>query len=310
MSIEVSIIIVNFNSGSLLHDCLQSIFNSTASIEVIVVDNNSEDDSLLNVVSVFKNDTRLTIIRNSINSGFAHASNQGVEKANGDYWLFLNPDCVIKPDTISEMYELMQNNPDVGMSGPLIVNPDGSEQRGCRRAIPTPWRSFVRAFGLSTLFQDNPKYKDFQLHTEPLPDHPIDVEAISGAFMFVRTAATDEVGLLDDGYFLHCEDLDWCMRFRQKDWRILFNPNVTVTHLKGGCSDNRQIFVIWHMHNGMVRFYKKFFKDQYPKPLMWLIVIGVWLRFIVMASYYKIRQIVDRFRSIKTKLLTCVSNFK
>ncbi len=310
MSIQVSVIIVNFNSGSLLYDCLLSLFDSTISIEVIVVDNNSEDDSLLKVASAFKNDTRLTIIRNSTNSGFAHASNQAVEKATGDYWLFLNPDCVIRSDTISEVRELMEKNPDVGMSGPLIVNPDGSEQRGCRRAIPTPWRSFVRAFGLSKFFQDNPKYKDFLLHTEPLPDHPINVEAISGAFMFVRASATNEVGLLDDGYFLHCEDLDWCMRFRQKNWRLLFNPNTIVTHVKGGCSENRQIFVIWHMHNGMVRFYKKFFKEEYPKPLMWLIVIGVWLRFIMMASYYKIMQIVDRFRSIKTKLLACVSDFK
>ena len=298
----VTVIIVNYNSGPLLSRCVQSVLSSTIPVNVIVVDNNSEDDSLAKATLPYQNEKRLTVIRNSVNAGFAHASNQALKHAKGKYWLFLNPDCIIKPDTLEQMREIMEENPDVAMSGPLIANPDGSEQRGCRRTIPTPWRSFVRAFGLSRYFQNHPKFKDFLLHKEPLPENPVDVEAISGAFMFVRSAVIEDVGLLDEGYFLHCEDLDWCMRFRQADWRILFVPKTVITHTKGGCSDNRHIFVLWHMHKGMVRFYRKFFKDRYPGALMWLVVTGVWFRFSIMTTYHIIRNTFSGFQSVKTKV--------
>ncbi len=298
----ITVVIVNFNSGSLLSRCVQSVLSSTIPVDVIVVDNNSEDDSLTKTTALYQNDKSLTIVRNSHNTGFAHASNQALQYAKGKYWLFLNPDCIVKPDSLEKMKNIMDENPDVAMSGPLIVNPDGSEQRGCRRTIPTPWRSFVRAFGLSRFFQNHSKFKDFLMHKEPLPENPIDVEAISGAFMFVRSSVTKEVGLLDEGYFLHCEDLDWCMRFRQADWRILFVPNTVITHFKGGCSKNKQIFVLWHMHKGMIRFYRKFFKKRYPGALMWLVSMGVWFRFGVMSSYHLIKNTVTAIKSAKTKI--------
>jgi len=299
---HITVIIVNYNSGQLLSKCVQSVLASTIPVKITVVDNNSEDDSLTRTTTTFLNEKRLSIIQNSINTGFAHASNQPLKQANGKYWLFLNPDCIIKPDTLEKMRNLMDENPDVAMSGPLIINPDGSEQRGCRRTIPTPWRSFVRAFGLSHFFQNHAKFKDFLLHKEPLPETPVDVEAISGAFMFVRSSVTKEVGLLDEGYFLHCEDLDWCMRFRQANWRILFVPDAVITHVKGGCSENKQIFVLWHMHKGMIRFYRKFFKNRYPGALMWLVSIGVWFRFFAMSSYHLIKSTVTVIKSVKTKV--------
>ncbi len=298
----ISVIIVNYNSGPLLARCVQSVMSSTMPVSTIIVDNNSDDDSLTKALALYKNDTRLVTIRNAVNAGFAHASNQALQHIKGNYLLFLNPDCIIKPDTLEKMVRLMNENPEVAMAGPLIVNPDGSEQRGCRRTIPTPWRSFVRAFGLSRYFQKSPRFKDFLLHKEPLPEEPVDVEAISGAFMFVRKSALDEVGPLDEGYFLHCEDLDWCMRFRQKGWRILFDPDTVITHFKGGCSKEKHIFVLWHMHKGMIRFYTKFFKERYPGPLMWLVVIGVWLRFAVLAGHHAFRKSLAGFQTVKTKM--------
>ena len=297
----VTVIIVNYNSGSLLSRCVQSVLASTIPVNIIVVDNNSKDDSLDKVTLPYQNEKRLTIIRNSFNAGFASASNQALQHAKGNYWLFLNPDCIVKPDGLEQMRKIMDDHPDAGMAGPLIINPDGSEQRGCRRTIPTPWRSFVRAFGLSRYFEKYPRFKDFLLHKEPLPDNPINVEAISGAFMFVRSSVTKNVGLLDEDYFLHCEDLDWCMRFRQAGWKILFVPNTIVTHFKGGCSENRKIFVLWNMHKGMIRFYRKFFKRKYPGILMWLVVIGVWFRFSIMVVHHILKKISAGFQSVKTK---------
>jgi GT2 family glycosyltransferase len=144
----------------------------------------------------------------------------------------------------------------------------------------------VRAFGLSRLSNRYPRlFSDFLMHKEPLPDRPIEVEAISGACMLVRATARHEVGPLDEGYFMHCEDLDWCMRFRRQGWTILFVPAARVVHYLGACSRSRPIFVEWHKHKGMLRFYRKFFRHQYPGVLMWIVAFGVWLRFGLISLY-------------------------
>jgi GT2 family glycosyltransferase len=174
----------------------------------------------------------------------------------------------------------------VGMAGCLIRNPDGTEQAGCRRAVPTPWRTMVRTLCLNKLFPRHPRFQSFVLGGQPLPAEPVPQEAISGAFMLVRRAALEEVGALDEGYFLHCEDLDWCMRFRQASWQILFVPHAEALHYKGYCSRDRPVFVSWHMHKGMARFYRKFFRHQYPAPLMVGVFGAVWVRFVILAFLY------------------------
>ena len=117
------------------------------------------------------------------------------------------------------------------------------------------------------------------------------MEAISGALMLVSREAVNDVGLWDEEYFLHCEDLDWCERFRLKGWKILFVPDAPVIHYKGTCSRSRPIFVEWHKHKGMLRFYRKFFRDKYPAVVMWLVGLGVWLRFGAMATYHGFRHV-------------------
>ena len=110
------------------------------------------------------------------------------------------------------------------------------------------------------------------------------MDAISGAFMMVRREALDAVGPLDEAYFMHCEDLDWCMRFRQSGRRVLFVPTASAVHHKGASSRARPVRVLWHMHRGMVRYYRKFFRREYPGPFMWLVVAGVAVRFSALAS--------------------------
>ncbi len=189
----------------------------------------------------------------------------------------------------------MKSSQQTGMAGPLVLNPDGTEQPGGRRAVPTPWRSFIRTFGLSKFQERYPRlFSDFLLHHQPLPVDPVEVEAISGSCMLVNRAVLKDVGLLDEGYFLHCEDLDWCMRFRQRGWKIMFVPDAHVVHHKGTCSKARPIFVEWHKHKGMMRFYGKFFRHQYPGILMWIVAVGVCLRFGAMAVSYSVRLIGQR----------------
>lgn len=278
----VSVVIVNYNAGEILLECIASAQQQSG--QIIVVDNASIDNSIAALRSSF---TAVRIICNERNLGFATACNLGAQVADGAHVLFLNPDCILEPNAISILTQAVNSAPDVGMVGGLLTNPDGTEQVGGRRAVPTPWRSFVRAFWLGTLSNRYPKlFSDFALHKQPLPSHPVDVEAISGACMLVRRDALEDVGLLDEGYFMHCEDLDWCMRFRQKGWRILFVPDARMIHYKGHCSKSMPIFVEWNKHKGMIRFYRKFFRHQYPGLLMGLVVVGIGLRFGVIMTYY------------------------
>ena len=278
-------VIVNYNAGSLLAECVGSALSQVD--EVLVVDNASRDASMNDCERLHPTDPRLTLIRNNTNLGFAAACNIGYLQAKGDYILFLNPDCFLEPMAVANLLTALQADNSVGMVGGLLMNLDGSEQGGGRRAIPTPWRSFVRAFGLNRFEQRWPKlFFDFHLHKQALPQHPIDVEAISGACMLVKRQVVDGVGLWDDGYFLHCEDLDWCMRFRLAGWKILFVPSAHIRHALGVSSRSRPIFVEWHKHKGMMRFYRKFFRHQYPGLFMGLVAAGVWMRFGLVAAYY------------------------
>jgi GT2 family glycosyltransferase len=281
----ISLVVVNYNSGAFLKECAQSALTQVD--ELIVVDNASADDSIEMLLDACPNEPKLRVVRNAGNFGFAVACNIGGKLASGDSVLFLNPDCRLDSGAVAAMASVLESDASIGMVGGLLVNPDGTEQGGGRRAMPTPWRSFVRAFGLSRFDRRWPRlFFDFHLHTQPLPASPVEVEAISGACMLVKRAAMEDVGPWDEDYFLHCEDLDWCMRFRQKGWKVMFVPSARVTHALGVCGRSRPVFVEWHKHKGMMRFYRKFFRHQYPGVLMSLVMVGVWLRFGLVASYY------------------------
>lgn len=279
----VSVVIVNFNAGDLLLDSVKAALSQAK--QVIVVDNASSDSSLKMLEEHIANEPRLQILQTGSNLGFASACNIGIRHCAEPFILFLNPDCILRDASLRHMQQTLEEHPDAGMVGGLLLDPDGVEQGGGRRAVPTPWRSFVRAFGLSKLASRWPSlFYDFHLHKQPLPNQPIDVEAISGALMLVRRTAMEEVGIWDDAYFLHCEDLDWCMRYRQNGWRILFDAQAPAIHIHGACSVSRPVFVEWHKHKGMVRFYRKFFKHQYPGILMWMVIAGIWIRFSMVAT--------------------------
>ena len=185
---HVSVIIVNYNSGDKLSLCVESLLRVNAELNIVIVDNASIDDSLSRLNSSYTSDSRFHIIQNQENLGFAVACNMGARHAAGDYLFYLNPDCKVEKDAISKLITCLCNDPKIGMVGGLLLNSDGSEQVGSRRAVPTPWRSLVRVFRLSFLSNRYPRlFSDFNLHLQPLPVHPIEVEVISGACMLVST---------------------------------------------------------------------------------------------------------------------------
>lgn len=279
----VDIVVVTHNSGDLLVECVESTLASTIPVRVIVVDNASCDGSIEKLQATVGNDSGLLILRNPSNLGFATAVNRGLASSNADYILVLNPDCLIKADTLALMLARMAARPEVGMAGCLIRNSDGTEQVGCRRDVPTPWRALGRVL--------HSKRRGFDLAGRPLPEKPIAVDAISGAFMLLRASAVRRVGPMDEGYFLHCEDLDWCYRFNQAGFGILFIPDVEIWHAKGASSAGRPVFVERHKHAGMLRFYRKFFRNRYPALLWWLVWIAVWARFCLKAGWISLRRL-------------------
>lgn len=291
----VSVIIVNYNAGGLLAESVGSALADPRVAQVLVSDNGSSDDSLAELRRRHPANPRLTVLENHRNLGFSRGNNVALGLARADYLLFLNPDCLLQPGTLDGMLDAMAARPQVGMAGCRIDNPDGSEQVSGRRSIPTPLSGLARFGYLDKL--PLPAWlrpaQRVDLGSQPLPDRPIEVEAISGAFMLVRREALDQVGPLDEGYFLHCEDLDWFVRFRLAGWRILFVPNLAVVHYKGSCSTGHPVRVLWHKHSGMVRFFGKFQARDYPRPFAWLVVAAVWVRFALVALLTALRGLLS-----------------
>ena len=280
MSKLIPVVIVNYNAGAHLVNCVDSVLNSRGvAVEIFVVDNNSADNSVQLLQMKFAAQKNLHIIKNLKNLGFSVANNQVLPEINTDYLLFLNPDCVVHPDTLCGMFDIMQQNPQVGMAGCLIKNVDGSVQKTCVREIPTPWKSLVRVLHLDKFFPRQKFFHGIDLADKSVPSTMKEVAAISGAFMFVRRKALEEVGILDEEYFLYCEDIDWMLRFGQKDWKILFVPDFVIEHAKGISSRQKPFAVLWHKHCGMTRFYQKFFRQRYFWLLAVLVYCGIWARF-------------------------------
>lgn len=278
----VSVIIVNFNAGELLarniHRLTETLLDRP--LEVIVVDNASTDDSLAALQPLLGD--RVQLQSNDRNLGFAAACNQGARLAQGDHLLFLNPDCAVDPDTIAHALQALADHPRAAMAGALILNEDGTEQRGCRRNIPDPRRSLHRLTGLTRLLPS--RFPDFNAVGTTLPEAPTPVEAISGAFMLVRRDAFEAVGGWDEGYFLHCEDLDLCQRFRDQGHDILFVPAARAVHIQGTSSKRRPIRVEWHKHQGMWRFYRKFQAPRNPALFNALVRFGIATHFVLKAA--------------------------
>lgn len=282
---SVSVLIVNFNSGPWLARAVASLHGEAQVCEVLVGDNGSSDDSLARLQAVLDPQAAIPcrVLPFGQNLGFATAVNRLLQAASGECLLLLNPDCQLLPGALDTCLAALAADPQAGMAGCLIRNPDGSEQRGCRRRMPTLTSSLARSLpGASWLLQRlggaAAQAADFDLTLSPLPAAVTPVEAISGAFMLVRRSAVARVGAMDEGYFLHCEDLDWCLRFTQAGYRIVFVPQAAIIHAQGACSAARPVRVEWHKHWGMWRFFRKFHGAD-PPWLLGLVGVGIAGRF-------------------------------
>ena len=277
---QCNAVIVNFNAAGFLKEAVKSALRSPSLAHVYVVDNASTDASL----GSLPRDDRLTVISNSANLGFAAAVNIGLARTTSEAVLLLNPDAEVTEGAIERLMTALWSADRIGMVGPLLLNSNGTEQSGGRRKLPMPRIVLEHAFATTWLGRHVAAFS-LPPHLYPLPKAPIEIEAISGACMMVRRAAMATVGPLDERYFLHCEDLDWCMRFHQQGWKILFVPEAKVIHHKGMSGKDRPLTVEYHKHKSMSQFYRKYLSGTYPRLLLALTIVGVWLRFAALAIW-------------------------
>lgn len=253
---KLSIIIVNYNVRYYLEQCLLSVEKALTGVdgEVFVVDNNSTDDSMSYLKGKFP---WVRYIENAENVGFSRANNQALREARGEYVLLLNPDTFIGERTLRECIDFMDKNPQAGMCGVGMLRADGSFAPESRRGVPTPFVAFCKMTGLGSLF---PKSRLFgRYYMQYLNKQAINpIEIVSGAFMFIRKAALDKVGLLDEAFFMYGEDIDLSYRVLKAGYQNYYIPT-QILHYKGESTKKDSLKYVNAFHKAMVIFFKKHF---------------------------------------------------
>jgi N-acetylglucosaminyl-diphospho-decaprenol L-rhamnosyltransferase len=265
MRLDVSAIVVNWNTHDLLAQCLASLLDTIGSLdmEVLVVDNASSDGSQAMVRSRFP-DVRL--IENRENVGFARANNQATALSRGRYMLMINSDAIATPGAIQSMVDLADAESRAGIVGAQLLNPDGSFQAS-HTSFPTLWQEFLILTGLGRLLRG----RWYPSHG-PMQDRgPQIVDYVEGACLLVRRQAIEEVGGLDEGYFMYAEEVDWCYAMKQGDWQVWYQPNARIIHYGGASSCHRRTQREADLYRSRVRFFRKHYGDRAAIGLKMLI---------------------------------------
>lgn len=286
-----SVIVVTANSGALSVECVTRVLQSTAPVELIVVDNASSDGHIEAIESRFADDQRLRILRNPRNRGFGPACNQAGALARGDWLLFLNPDCLLETDTIDHLRTAASGSSQAGLLGVRVVDPHGAGEKASRRRDPTLRRALNALTGLSRL---EPRWPGLAGIEMPKPTKETDLElvdAVSGACLFVRGDVFDAVGGFDEEYFLHCEDLDLCRRVRDAGFEVVHVPSIVLRHEQGSSSQRRPLFVSLHKHRGMWRYFRKFDPAARNPVLRGLVWCGIWMHYLILVPINGWRQL-------------------
>jgi GT2 family glycosyltransferase len=282
----LTIVIVNYNTNDFLEGCLESFYSESSphSYHVIVVDNASENQDFSGIESRYPT---LDLILNDLNRGFAFACNQGLRSQTSSFYLLLNPDCVVSAGAIEKCLEFLQLNPEVGVLGCRVNNPDGSLQRACRRRIPKPSTAFHRFSGLSRLFPNSPRFAAYNLGGLP-DDKTHEVEAVSGSFLMFRHPVLEDIGGLDEQFFLYGEDLDFCYRASMRGWKVVYYPKAQVTHFKRASSSRNARQSNYHFHRAMELFYRKHFYAEAGRLGRALVLSGIRLLYLCRIAKQKL----------------------
>lgn len=288
--LDLSVIIVSYNTRQLLDECLCSLAQALPppdGMETIVVDNASADGSVKMVREKYP---RVKVIANETNRGFSKANNQGAAVSQGQYLLFLNSDTRISREALVKPLAYLQAHPDVGALTAKLIYPNGRRDPDNHRGFPTPWNAFCHFTGLGRLFPRTPVFNNyFQSYKNFDEIHA--VEVIAGSFMMMPTAVFHQLGGWDETYFFYGEDIDLCYRIHEAGYHIIYYPEAEVLHYKGASSGLRKesaaiarppkatrVRVAQESVRAMKIFYKKFYRQKYPRIVTTLVLSGIQLR--------------------------------
>lgn len=269
---RLSVVIVTHNVAALLRDCLRSVFASRApfDFDVCVIDTGS-DASAAMVRAEFP---QATVIEAPDNPGYAAANNLGLRRAGGAYCLLLNPDTVVPQDALARSVAALEADPDTGILGPKLVRADGTLDLACRRSFPTPWNALAHFLRLPRLLPRRALFGQYNL-TYKDPDASYDVDAVAGAYMLIRREVLEQIGLLDETYWMYGEDLDLCRRSQARGWRTRYYPLVRVLHLKGQSSKARSQRCTYEFFRAMYVYYQKHYAKEAPASQNALVTLGI-----------------------------------
>lgn len=277
-NVDVSIIIVNWNAGKFLQETIESIYAKTFDInyEIILIDNNSipKDESFLYIEKNLKEKDNTTIINSNKNLGFAKANNIGLELAQGRNCLILNPDVVFHNNIIKILSDYLDKNTQVGMVGPKVLNTDGSFQQPCLRGKPYPKDTLFHLCGLAKAFPNCKSLNGYSLWYLDR-DRINECWALSGCCMMIKKSLFNEIGGMDEQFFMYQEETDWGIRTKEAGKRIVYNPNAVVTHHQGVTTKKIKIKSIYIFTQSMEKFFRKHFWKKYNfiQKAFWLVLI-------------------------------------
>lgn len=282
---DLTLIFLNYNTPDWISLALNSLkkhylVNTALSVEVVVVDNASTDHS---VELIKKEFPWAKILEADVNGGFAHGNNLALKKVTSRYAMLLNSDVEFSDrSNFDQLVYYMDAHPEVGVTTPHVLLANGKLDPASHRGEPTPWASLSYFSGLAKLFKHSPLFAQYHLTYKNLKEiHAVD--ACSGAAMMVRTEAMEKVGYLDERFFMYAEDLDWCKRFRDQGYQVIYHPEVVVTHHKyksgRGTSDKKlSKTTSQHFYQTMLQYFDKHYQSQYPFFVRWGIHAFVWYK--------------------------------
>ena len=270
---RLSVVFLSYNTRDLTEQALRTVLDAAEGmeVEIFVVDNASHDGSADMVAEKFP---AVKLLRNEDNVGFAAGNNVALRQVVGEYVLIINTDTIVRRDTLRALAGFLDEHPEVGACGCKILDPDGTLQLDSRRGFPSPMAAFCKMSGLSRLFPDHPSISRYHM-TYLDPEQTAEVEVLSGSCMMVRKAAMDQVGLLDEDYFMYGEDIDWCYRIHKAGWKIFYVPTTEIIHFRGESGRGAPMRILYRKSQAMSIFVNKHMTRRFRFFPLWLLQVGI-----------------------------------
>jgi len=279
----VSVITVIYHTGPVLWACIDRLLAQPELGELILVINGADSDTRFSLEQRARTDHRIRLIDPGANLGFAPGCNLGAAAATCDYLAFVNPDCNLAAGAFGAVLDIFAEKTNACLVGGRLQHPDGREQRGGRREFLTPWRAFVEVTRLDRFFPHHPHFRRLDMLADSVMLEPRIVPVVSGAFMMMPRDYFVRIGGMDNRYFLHCDDLDLCLRVHLRGGEVWYAGNVPVVHYRS-TSDVPRLFVEWHKTRSSCYYFKKHFRSTYPKWILSMLSVVLWTRFLVIAA--------------------------